>query len=57
MVLGIVVEQIARHGVSDNVLANFCAELIVGYFRRMLRRDDYRIDPERAAVAVLNRNL
>ncbi len=57
MILGFIIEQIARHSVSDNVFANFCAQLIVGYFRRMLRGDDYRIDPERAAIAVLNGDL
>src|SRR5207253_7738578 len=57
VVFGLVVEQITRHSVSDNVLANLSAKLLVRYFRRVLRRDNDSIDAERAAIAIFDRDL
>src|SRR5688572_20999847 len=57
VILRVVIHQIAGHRMSDNVFANLGAQLIVFNFRRVLRRNDDSVNPERASVPVLNRDL
>src|SRR5205807_3597634 len=57
MILGLIVEQVAGHRVSDNVFANLRSKLFVRHFGSVLRRDYHRVDPERTAISVFNCNL
>src|SRR5437660_11300204 len=57
VILGLIVEQIAGHRVSDNVFANLRSKLFVRHFGSVLRRDYYRVDTERTAIAIFNCDL
>src|SRR5439155_22879434 len=57
VILGLIVEQVAGHRVSDNVFANLRSELFVRHFGSVLRRDYHRVDTERTAIAIFNCHL